>query len=240
MGFIQSLTSREGRRYTVSTAKKFDSWETAVFEGGSLNVMLGRNIRFVEVVLGDDPVRAQLVHKQVEAIAQSVPQSAWSMSSEEIRREQNRAVAYVTSRSKFDDRLTSRSFDVMVSFVAKTGHGDVLTFAERLSALGATEWQQVLRAAELNTDWLKPEHHAVAGPYLETLAEASIAGALVAMHAGQSIARSGLGADANQALVFVSGTAAMAIMARSRLTSGAFAAMWRPFSGVLPEPVVAR
>lgn len=50
MGEVDRVRGVDGRQYTISTAQKFDTWETAVFEGGAISVSLGRNMRYVEEV----------------------------------------------------------------------------------------------------------------------------------------------------------------------------------------------
>src|ERR1700681_2571901 len=236
MGLINSVTTRDGRKYTVSSAKKFDSWETAVFEGGSFSVMLGRNIRYVEVVLGDQPGLAQLVHNQVVTMIERITPAAWTMSAQEVQQEQSRASAYVTSRFKIDDGVGSRSRRILESTLDESGFGHILAFARELAQLNANQWQRILRAAELDHDWMSPEHHAVAGPFVESTPVGPVAAAVVALYAGSAIARSGLSMDANQMLVFVCGTAAMALAARDVLPTQAFDAMYRPFDGVILAP----
>jgi hypothetical protein len=240
MSLIDAVTSRDGKKFTVSTARKFDTWETAVFEGGSLNVMFGRNIRFVEVTLGDHSDVAQLIHRQVVVVVQHLGSAGWTMSNTEIRHEQSRAADYVTSRIKLVDGAPSRSLEIMTASVQEAGLGDVLAFGDSLSHLSASDWQQVLRVAEMDRGWMDPEHHAVAGRFVEALGAGIVAGALVALTAGQAISRAGLSMDANQMLVFVCGTAALALAARDILTPGAFAAMYRPFADVVPAQNVRR
>jgi hypothetical protein len=240
MSLIDAVTSRDGKKFTVSTARKFDTWKTAVFEGGSLNVMLGRNIRFVEVTLGDHSDVAQLTHRQVVIVVQQLGSAGWTMSNTEIRREQSRAADYATSRIKLADGAASRSLEIMKASVQEAGLGGVLAFGDSLYHLSASDWQRVLRVAETDRGWMDPEHHAVAGPFVEALGAGIVAGALVALVAGQAIARAGLSMDANQMLVFVCGTAAMALAARDVLSPSGFAAMYRPFAGVLPAQNATR
>jgi hypothetical protein len=236
MSFIDAVTRRDGKKFTVSTARKFDTWETAVFEGGSLNVMFGRNLRFVEASLGDYRDVAQLTHRQVVVVVQNLDSANWTMSNTDIRREQSRAADYVTSRIKLPDGAPSRSLEIMKASVQDAGLGEVLAFGDRLAQLSASDWQRVLRVAEMDRGWMDPEHHSVAGPFMETLGAGIVAGALVALIAGQAIARAGLSMDANQMLLFVCGTAAVALAARDVLTPSAFAAMYRPFADVAPPP----
>lgn len=236
MGLVNSATDRDGKKYTISTAKKLDSWETAVFEGGSFSVMLGRNIRYVEVVLGDQPGLAQLVHNQVVTMVERISPAAWAMSALDVRQEQSRAATYVTARFKVDDSVGSRSRRILESALSESGFGHILAFAHELALLNASQWQRILRTAELDHDWMNPEHHAVAGPFVESTPIGPVAAAVVALYAGSAIARSGLSMDANQMLVFVCGTAAMALAARDILPAPSFEAMYRPFDGVILAP----
>jgi hypothetical protein len=240
MSLIDAVTTHDGKKFTVSTARKFDTWETAVFEGGSLNVMFGRNVRFVEVTLGDHMDVAQLTHRQVVVLVQNLDSAGWTMSKSDMRREQSRAADYVTSRIKLADGAPSRSLEVMKASVQDAGLGEVLAFGDSLAHLSIYDWQRVLRVAEMDRSWMDPQHHAVAGPVVEASGAAIVAGAVVALIAGQAIARAGLSMDANQMLVFVCGTAAMALAARDVLTPGAFAAMYRPFADVVPLQNVRR
>jgi hypothetical protein len=240
MSLIDAVTSRDGKKFTISTARKFDTWETAVFEGGSLNVMFGRNIRFVEATLSDHRDVAQLTHRQVVVMAQNLGSAGWTMSNTDIRREQSRAADYVTSRIKLAAGAPSRSLEIMKASVQDAGLGGVLAFGDSLAHLSASDWQRVLRVAEMDRGWMDPEHHAVAGPFVEALGAGIVAGALVALTAGRAIAQAGLSMDANQMLVFVCGTAALALAAQDVLTPDAFAAMYRPFADVVPTQKARR
>jgi len=87
----------DGKNYTVSTAQKLDSWETAVFQAGFFSVMSGKGMCFAAVVMGDQPGQAMLAYTRVSGMVELLPRTAWEMSPATIHTQQTYAVEYVTA-----------------------------------------------------------------------------------------------------------------------------------------------
>ena len=97
MGYSDKVRGVDGKNYMVSTAQKFDTWESAVFQAGMFGVMLGKGLCFAEATLGDRPGEALVAHTRTVGMVALLPRGRWEMSAAEIRSQQTDAAEYVTA-----------------------------------------------------------------------------------------------------------------------------------------------
>lgn len=99
VGYVDKIRGPDGKEYTVSTTQKFDTWETAIFQGSALGALIGKRPCLVEVVLGDQPGEALLVHQRAAGLIALASRVQWEMSQAEIKAQQEPAVQYAMAKS---------------------------------------------------------------------------------------------------------------------------------------------
>lgn len=101
MGYADTIRNAiDGRTYTVSTVKKFETWECAVFEGRNAFLMgLGRGMRYIEYVFPWDGAPVA-IHRQIVQMAAADDPNGWQMSKQEIGEARTVATAFVTNEMR--------------------------------------------------------------------------------------------------------------------------------------------
>ena len=181
-----------------------------------------------------------LVHAQVRAMVAAMPVGRWRMDASAIREAQTVAVDWETTHKREYGREgfvlfqpPSPSHTSIIEALGAAGPR-VKVFIDRVSNPDAVAWTKVMRAAQLYSGWQNEKAHRIAGTYVEQHPATHAAGAMIAMAAGASIARAGLGPDENQILTFAAGTAGLALIAHDVLDSEAVRSMYGPFADVIP------
>lgn len=240
MGPVANLRGRDGKNYTVSTAQKFDSWETAVFQAGFFGVIAGKGMCFAEVVLGDQPGQALLAHARVSGMVELVPRSAWEMSPAAIHVQQTYAVEYVTADAHIKPLLLRDPPDSPSEATLREqnaygpGTGPLLDWIERMLLLDEKEWAPIIRAAYADHGWADPTTFRIAAEVVERDPAMRIGITMAAGANGMGAAHSG--AQDEQTAGYVLGiarNAAVALLTRHAIPEEVFRRLYAPFAGVL-------
>jgi hypothetical protein len=101
MGYANSVRNAiDGKTYTVSTVQKFETWESAVFEGSNALLMgLGRGLRYLEYTFPWD-AGAEGTHQELVLMARDEDPQHWRMSKEDTSRAREVATAFVTKQGE--------------------------------------------------------------------------------------------------------------------------------------------
>jgi len=219
MGYVDKIRGPDGKEYTISTTQKFDTWETAIFQGSALGAVFGKRTCLVEVVLGDQPGEALLVHQRAVGLTALVSRGKWEMSQIEVKAQQEPAVEYVFAKGYDKQRVHPPWSPTLSAIRANSGYGQgtqlLLDWLKRLAELDFEyEWSEVINSAMRDRSWSDSDIFAEAAHIVE--ADAALrAGITYASSAiGVIAARTG-GAEGDAKLVMAAGrNAAVALLTR--------------------------
>lgn len=241
MGYSDKVRGLDGKNYMVSTAQKFDTWETAVFQAGVFGVMMGKGLCFAEATLGDRPGEAMLAHTRAVGMVMVVSRDAWEMAPGAIRVQQTDAAEYVNAPREVKPLMLplTRNLPSVNAIRDNNAYGPgtaaLLDWLDSLLHLDHVRSGRAGQIAIADQGWADEATFRVAAAVVEANAGMRAGVALVAAVSGMAAARAGA-ADNQQAsfiLAFIR-NAAVAVLTRYAIPDSVFAKLYAPFSGVMP------
>lgn len=241
MGYSDKVRGVDGKNYMVSTAQKFDTWETAVFQAGVFGVMMGKGLCFAEATLGDQPGEAMLTHTRAVGMVMLLPRDRWEMSPGAIQVQQTDAAEYVSAPSAVKPLMLPlpRNLPSVNAIRENSAYGPgtaaLLDWLDTLLHLDYPQWGKAAQAAVADHGWADEATFRVAAAVVEANAGMRAGVGLAAAASGMAAARAGA-ADQQQAsfiLAFVR-NAAVAVLTRHAIPDVVFAKLYAPFMDVMP------
>jgi hypothetical protein len=183
----------------VSTAQKFDTWETAVFQAGMFGVMMGKGLCFAEATLGDQPGEALLAHTRAVGMVGLLPRDRWEMSPAQILSQQTDAAEYVSAPRDVKPLLMPLARNRPSVNAIRDNHGygpgteRLLDWLDELLHLDYERWGQAAQAAVDNHGWADQATFRVAATLVEADAGMRAGVTLAAGTSGMAGCKSGSG-----------------------------------------------
>ncbi len=239
VGYVDKIRGPDGKEYTVSTTQKFDTWETAIFQGSALGALIGKRPCLVEVVLGDQPGEALLVHQRAAGLIALVPRAHWEMSQIEVKAQQEPAVQYAMAKNPDKELVHPPWSPTLTAIRAHNAFGPstspILDWLELLAELDVDYgWSEVLSSATDTRAWSDTGVFAEAARIVEGDA-ALRAGVTYASSAiGVITARTGAADQDAKLMMAVGRNAAVALLTSHAISDSTFRALYGPFAEELP------
>ncbi len=224
----------------VSTAQKFDTWETAVFQAGLFGVMMGKGQCFAEAVLGDQPGEALLAHKRIAGMVTLLPRDRWEMSAAEIQSQQTDAYEFVMAPQEVKPVLLTKPHNSpslnAIRDNSAYGPGTValLDWLDTLLHLDHPRWLQVVQAASGDRGWSDEATFRVAAAVVEANAGMRTGITMAAGAHGLAVAQSGADERSAPTMLAFARNAAVALLTRHAIPPAVFTKLYTPFAEAIP------
>lgn len=231
----------DGKNYMVSTAQKFDTWESAVFQAGVFGVMMGKGLCFAEATFGDQPGEAMLAHTRTVGMVALLPRDRWEMSVVEIRSQQTDAAEYVTAPKEVKALMAALLRNrpsvnaIRDNNVYGPGTKAVLVWLDTVLHMDQEHWGKALRTASADQGWSDPATFTVAASLVE--ADAGLRAGITLGAAASGLAAARAGATNEQEASFILAffrNAAVAQLTRHAIPDAVFTKLYAPFAEAIP------
>lgn len=241
MGYSDKVRGVDGKNYMVSTAQKFDTWESAVFQAGVFGVMMGKGLCFAEATLGDRPGEALLAHTRTVGMVALLPRDRWEMSAVEIRSQQTDAAEYVTAPKEVKALMAALVRNrpsvnaIRDNNLYGAGTKAVLVWLDTVLHMDQEHWGKALRTASADQGWSDPATFTVAASLVE--ADAGLRAGITLGAAASGLAAARAGATNEQEASFILAffrNAAVALLTRHAIPDGVFTKLYAPFADAVP------
>jgi len=241
VGYSDKVRGVDGKNYMVSTAQKFDTWESAVFQAGMFGVMLGKGLCFAEATLGDRPGEALVAHTRTVGMVALLPRGRWEMSAAEIRSQQSDAAEYVTAPKELKALMVALLRNrpsvnaIRDNNVYGPGTNAVLVWLDTALHMDQEHWGKALQAASADQGWSDPATFTVAASLVE--ADAGLRAGITLGAAASGLAAARAGATNEQEASFILAffrNAAVALLTRHAIPDAVFTKLYAPFAEAIP------
>lgn len=240
MGYSDKVRGVDGKNYMVSTAQKFDTWESAVFQAGMFGVMMGKGLCFAEATLGDQPGEALLAHTRTVGMVALLPRDRWEMSAAQIHSQQTDALEYVSAANEVKPLMLPlpRNLPSMNAIRDNNAYGPgtapLLDWLDTLLHLDHPRWLQVVQAASGDRGWSDEATFRVAAAVVEANAGIRTGITMAAGAHGLAVARSGADDRSAPTMLAFARNAAVAVLTRHAIPDAVFTKLYAPFAGAIP------